>query len=53
MTHFAQIARSHAAVALIGAMAIAGLVAPAQASSETDPEQFAWQIGGTAIIFER
>jgi hypothetical protein len=44
MTHFAKTAGTGAATALIGAIAIAGLIVPAQASGKTGTEQFAGQI---------
>ena len=49
MSHYAEIARSHAAVALIGAMAIASMIAPAQAADLTGSEQLVHQICQTVI----
>jgi hypothetical protein len=44
MTHFAQSIRTRAAVALFGAIAIASMAAPVEASGKPGAEQFAGQI---------
>ncbi len=49
MTRFAKLAGAGAAAALIGAIAIAGLIVPAQASGKTGIEQFAGQICQSVI----
>jgi len=49
MTHFAHTARTHAVAALIGAIAIAGMGTPAQASGKTGAEPLAQQICQTVI----